>query len=197
MVGISWSLSLLFSIPQFFIFAYRKLPCGHDIYDCWAVFDPLWLMELYITYFTVTVYIIPTSILVFCYGCICYTVWKRGKVGEQMSSGNRSTGSGSESGGTTHNGVSAASNAHDRSIWNAKVKTIKLTMTVVTCYLICWSPFFVTQMWATYDEKAPFTSTFYIWFYILTHTHTHKQTHARARALTHTNIHTIIYCILC
>ncbi|KAK0042669.1 hypothetical protein Bpfe_027900, partial [Biomphalaria pfeifferi] len=41
-------------------------------------------------------------------------------------------------------------------ISRAKVKTIKLTFTVVICYVLCWAPFFVGQMWAAYDFTAPF-----------------------------------------
>ncbi|KAH9523995.1 hypothetical protein Btru_047842 [Bulinus truncatus] len=41
-------------------------------------------------------------------------------------------------------------------ISRAKVKTIKLTLTVVICYILCWAPFFVGQMWAAYDETAPY-----------------------------------------
>ena len=36
----------------------------------------------------------------------------------------------------------------------AKVKTVKLTLTVVTCYLVCWGPFFVVQLWSVWDMNA-------------------------------------------
>ena len=39
-------------------------------------------------------------------------------------------------------------------ISRAKLKTIKMTVTVVICYIVCWAPFFVGQMWAAFDEKA-------------------------------------------
>lgn len=42
------------------------------------------------------------------------------------------------------------------SISRAKLKTIKLTLTVVICYIVCWAPFFVGQMWAAYDINAPY-----------------------------------------
>jgi len=38
----------------------------------------------------------------------------------------------------------------------AKVKTVKLTIAVVLSYLICWFPYFMTQLWAVWDETAPF-----------------------------------------
>ncbi|GFS11187.1 vasopressin V2 receptor-like [Elysia marginata] len=39
-------------------------------------------------------------------------------------------------------------------ISRAKLKTVKMTVTVVICYVVCWAPFFVGQMWAAFDEKA-------------------------------------------
>lgn len=43
-------------------------------------------------------------------------------------------------------------------ISRAKIKTIKLTLTVVVCYMLCWTPFFVAQLWAAYDENVPYDS---------------------------------------
>ena len=45
---------------------------------------------------------------------------------------------------------------HVRTLSRSKMKTVKLTLTVVLCYLICWAPFFVAQMWMAWDEQAPF-----------------------------------------
>jgi len=39
---------------------------------------------------------------------------------------------------------------------HAKVKTVKLTMAVIASYVICYGPYFVSQMWAAWDETAPF-----------------------------------------
>jgi hypothetical protein len=45
---------------------------------------------------------------------------------------------------------------HRPAVSRAKVKTVKLTVAVVLSYLVCWCPFFVSQMWAVWDEQAPF-----------------------------------------
>lgn len=188
MVIIAWTLSFLFSIPQMFIFSYQLTPLG--IYDCWGTFEPEWILTFYITTFTVLVYIIPTLILIFCYGSICIAVWKSNKVGERITSLSKRL--------RTTRGfdnknkpvvkyrkpenhdlsgdvfimepkmiTSPSSSARDISklvnrrksssvITRAKLRTIKLTLTVILCYDLCWSPFFVAQMWAVYDETAPF-----------------------------------------
>ena len=131
MVLVAWVLSLVFSIPQLFIFSYEINSYG--MHDCWATFYPEWTLTLYITSFTALVYIIPSLILAFCYVSICVTVWRNPN-------------------------VSCASDCRTRNkgISHAKLKTIKMTLAVVLCYLLCWSPFFICQMWAVYDESAPF-----------------------------------------
>ena len=50
-------------------------------YDCWANFDPPWLLKAYILSFTIIVYVIPFLVLVFTYGSICYTIWANQLVG--------------------------------------------------------------------------------------------------------------------
>lgn len=82
LVLVAWVLSLLFSIPQTFIFSYMATP--HGQMDCWASFEPSWTLPLYITIFTALVYILPTGILTFCYGNICIEVWRSSKVGVRL-----------------------------------------------------------------------------------------------------------------
>lgn len=74
LAAIAWGLSLLFSVPQLTIFAYREVDAGE--YDCWAHFSPEWTVPFYITWITVAIYIVPSLLLVFAYGRICLVVWK-------------------------------------------------------------------------------------------------------------------------
>ncbi|WAR10304.1 ANR-like protein [Mya arenaria] len=83
LVVVAWTLSLLFSVPQLFIFSYRTTSYG--TMDCWAMFDPEWTLTFYITIFTVLVYIAPTVILVFCYGSICMEVWRSSRIGVHLA----------------------------------------------------------------------------------------------------------------
>ena len=147
MIGGAWTMSLLFSIPQLFIFS--KKDRGDGTYDCWANFSPKWTLDLYVIAFTISVYILPTLVLAICYGRICYTVWSRGNVGEQTSTSSHSH--------RSHNALmteSQKSKSHDAGITRAKMKTVRMTLAVVSCYLLCWSPFFIFQIWGVYDEAA-------------------------------------------
>ena len=176
MVAIAWGLSLFFSIPQIIIFAYREIMPG--VHECWGVFDPIWTVRLYVTWFTVAVYIVPASMLILAYGRICFVVWRSVMSKEPSTrvsqstkrSKSRDTDNEPENGKLLNRSVHESSitevrikkddvtspRAHVRSMSRAKLKTVKLTLTVIICYLLCWSPFFISQIWSAWDPNAPF-----------------------------------------
>lgn len=166
MVAVAWTLSLLFSLPQIWIFAIQVRSDGK--FDCWATFEPYWTLKLYVTVFTVLIYIVPTYILIFCYGCICYTVWKRGRVGEPIPTSSGRSWSNTQLNKVNEQCTSKCSldklnlkceqtrQPANHGISRAKIRTVQMTLTVVLCYLVCWSPFFIAQMWSAWDIHAPF-----------------------------------------
>ncbi|ELU02216.1 hypothetical protein CAPTEDRAFT_64180, partial [Capitella teleta] len=164
LVGVAWALSLVFSIPQVFIFRYAEVRPGH--HDCWAVFNPPSAMSWYITYITVLIYILPLFCLVIAYGCICYVVWNSMRFKEKSTNivlDHRAR----QSKTSKRLNVSVGQRNGTRSLrthvrgglTQAKVRTVKLTLTVISCYLLCWGPFFVAQMWAAWDPTAPYQGT--------------------------------------
>ncbi|ELT90337.1 hypothetical protein CAPTEDRAFT_44722, partial [Capitella teleta] len=136
-VAIAWSFSLLFSLPQLFIFSYAEYPAGTP--TCYAAFEPMWTLNLYITSITIAIYIIPAALLAVAYGRICYCVWKSIRVRDVVS----------------RQQCPASKSTTVKSSSKSKVKTVKLTLTVIVCYLLCWAPFFVTQMWSVWDADFP------------------------------------------
>ena len=168
LVGVAWAFSLAFSSPQLFIFAWEEVTEGSGVYDCMDHFHPAWTLNAYITWTTLAIYIIPFCILVVAYGRICLVVWKSMRAKEPSTrlakrdmSNKADNGiplNSRENGTTKHTSKSGNCNprAHMRGMSNAKVKTVKLTLTVIICYLVCWGPFFIAQMWAAWDPNAPF-----------------------------------------
>ncbi len=171
LVGAAWFFSLLFSFPQLIIFSYVEVKEGSGVYDCWGTFNPEWTLQLYVTWFTLAVYVIPFILLAVAYGKICYVVWRSMKAKEMPKSSKKFTSPMSADrdkvengnlltvpGGGKKGGRKAGSNprAHVKGMSQAKVKTVKLTLTVIVCYLLCWGPWFVSQMWAAWDPEAPF-----------------------------------------
>ena len=172
LVGVAWALSLLFAMPQLFLFAMREVAPGTGQYDCWENLNLEWEMPAYITWITLSIYVIPFFILVFAYGRICFVVWRSVQFKECSQRKAKITYTGNERSSAPENGKllngdtlkdpnarkQTCSNprAHVRGLSNAKLKTVKMTMTVIICYLVCWTPFFVAQLWSAWDANAPF-----------------------------------------
>ena len=180
MVGAAYGLSCVLSIPQVLIFQMRPVSSSGDELDCWAAFSPEWTVTLYTTYFFFSVYILPLIVISFLYGRICLEVWRYSKHEEKSRSDNKQVtykfnGSGGisiiqekesyRSEEPTRNLCSrdsggATQGSSETRLSSAKLKTIKLTFVIVLAYIMCWSPFFVTQMWWAYDKNAPHSSEY-------------------------------------
>uniref|UniRef100_UPI0037E95801 oxytocin receptor n=1 Tax=Semicossyphus pulcher TaxID=241346 RepID=UPI0037E95801 len=145
----SWVLSLLFSIPQMFIFSLIEVGSpGSGVYDCWGDFVKPWGAKAYITWISLTIYIIPVAILSICYGLISFKIWQNFKLKtrrEQCISLTPKT-----SKGNTLARVSSV-----KLISKAKITTVKMTFVIVVAYIVCWTPFFSVQMWSAWDPAAP------------------------------------------
>lgn len=142
----SWVLSLLFSVPQIFIFSLREV--GSGVYDCWGDFVKPWGAKAYITWISLTIYIIPVAILSICYGLISFKIWQNFKLKtrrEQCISLTPKT--------SKHNTLTRVSSV--KLISKAKITTVKMTFVIVVAYIVCWTPFFSVQMWSAWDPAAP------------------------------------------
>ncbi|XP_060897894.1 oxytocin receptor [Labrus mixtus] len=145
----SWVLSLLFSIPQMFIFSLIEVGSpGSGVYDCWGDFVKPWGAKAYITWISLTIYIIPVAILSICYGLISFKIWQNFKLKtrrEQCISLTPKTSKG--------NALARVSSV--KLISKAKITTVKMTFVIVVAYIVCWTPFFSVQMWSAWDPAAP------------------------------------------
>ncbi|XP_059800285.1 oxytocin receptor [Hypanus sabinus] len=139
-VILSWAISLLFSLPQAFIFSLRRMDSG--AYDCWGVFVQPWGAKAYITWITLSVYIIPVILLIICYSLISFKIWQNVKLKTRK-----------EAKVSKERVMSRVSSV--KIISRAKIRTVKMTFVIVLAYIVCWTPFFIVQMWNAWDQKAP------------------------------------------
>ncbi|NP_001281113.1 oxytocin receptor a [Stegastes partitus] len=148
-VIISWILSLLFSVPQMFIFSLREVgSAGSGVYDCWGDFVKPWGAKAYITWISLTIYIIPVAILSICYGLISFKIWQNFKMKTRREQCISLTPKTSKS-----NTLARVSSV--KLISKAKITTVKMTFVIVVAYIVCWTPFFSVQMWSAWDPAAP------------------------------------------
>ncbi|XP_068450097.1 oxytocin receptor b [Clinocottus analis] len=143
----SWTLSLVFSIPQVYIFSLRDV--GNGVYDCWGDFIQPWGAKAYITWMSLSIYIFPVAILSICYGLICFKIWQNFNLKTRKDQFLAVTQRPSKD--AQH--LCRVSSV--RLISRAKIRTVKMTFVVVLAYIVCWTPFFFVQMWSAWDPAAP------------------------------------------
>uniref|UniRef100_A0A8C5DNS2 Vasopressin V2 receptor-like n=1 Tax=Gouania willdenowi TaxID=441366 RepID=A0A8C5DNS2_GOUWI len=60
----AWSLSLVLSLPQVFIFSRSEVSPG--VYECWGTFEKFWGLRAYVTWMTLVIFILPVLIIIVC-----------------------------------------------------------------------------------------------------------------------------------
>uniref|UniRef100_A0A8C9NAH9 Arginine vasopressin receptor 1B n=1 Tax=Serinus canaria TaxID=9135 RepID=A0A8C9NAH9_SERCA len=140
MIGATWLLSCLLSLPQVFIFSLREVRPGSGVLDCWADFGYPWGARAYITWTTLCIFVLPVGVLSVCYSLICHEISVVCAPGGASAAGK----------GGQPSRVSSV-----RTISRAKIRTVKMTFVIVAAYVTCWAPFFSVQMWSVWDQDAP------------------------------------------
>lgn len=128
-IGAAWLISLAFSSPQISIFSLQEVE--ENQYDCWATFIEPWGSRIYITWITLAVFALPAVIVLYCQIRICTTIYFNMKR-KALQAGRTGT-----------KGVS-----------NAMMKTVKMTFVIIMTYTVCWSPFFVVQLWSAWSPSS-------------------------------------------
>ncbi|XP_067855249.1 vasopressin V2 receptor-like [Heptranchias perlo] len=149
-VGLAWALSLIFSVPQIFIFSMQEVQ--PQVFECWATFIKPWGRKSYITWTTLVVFAIPAAVLIICQVKICRTIYlTEQKNRQEMISLTKASMMGARVGTLT------------MGVPSALLKTLKMTFVVVVVYILCWAPFFIVQLWSVWDPTgaptngSPFT----------------------------------------
>lgn len=150
MIVSTWMCSLVFSTPQYFIFSQSEFDNGSNVTDCWAHFIEPWGPKAYITWITVSIFLIPVVLLMLCYGFICHSIWKNIKYKKRKTP----AGAASKNGLIGKNSVSSIT-----TISRAKLRTVKMTLVIVLAYIVCWAPFFIVQMWSVWDENFQYADS--------------------------------------
>uniref|UniRef100_A0AAX7V1I1 Vasopressin V2 receptor n=1 Tax=Astatotilapia calliptera TaxID=8154 RepID=A0AAX7V1I1_ASTCA len=141
-VMVAWGLALILSIPQVFIFSRSEVAPGE--FECWGHFAELWGLKAYVTWMTVTVFLLPALIITICqiriFREIHNNIYLNFRKEDERSRerGRRASGGGG---------------------WDGRggqlLKTVRMTLVIVLVYTICWSPFFIVQLWAAWDPDPP------------------------------------------
>ena len=145
MIIISWLMAFAFAVPQLLIFKQVPTgiyPDGEVKYKCQSKgYTHWWQRKLYFTFMAAYILVIPSIIISFCYINVVKVVWHQGKdLTDNGGSGMRRT-------------------IKDKAaIPRAKIKTIKMTLSIICSFIACWTPYFVVHLihiWSEYHYTIP------------------------------------------
>ncbi|XP_066594125.1 vasopressin V1a receptor-like isoform X2 [Prorops nasuta] len=140
MVYSAWGLTLILCLPQAFLFSYQEIKPG--VWDCWATFTLPHSEKAYVTWYSVTVFLLPFLALVYTYSGICYEIWRSNSVSAAVEHEK------------TTKPMRFLGRIRNPLISKAMINTIRQTIVVISLYVISSSPFIGCQLWATWDPAA-------------------------------------------
>uniref|UniRef100_W5LW63 Vasopressin V2 receptor n=1 Tax=Lepisosteus oculatus TaxID=7918 RepID=W5LW63_LEPOC len=158
-ITVAWALSLVLSLPQE-VFIFSKSEVAPGVFECWGHFAEPWGLKAYVTWMTLAVLVVPTVIItvfqVRIFREIHNNIYlkservsaevKKNQIALQFRNGGGG-GAGSHPPHHSHHSHSGVSKAMS--------KTVRMTLVIVLVYAICWSPFFIVQLWAAWDPNPP------------------------------------------
>ncbi|XP_064597909.1 cephalotocin receptor 1-like [Liolophura sinensis] len=162
MTSLAWGLSAIFALPQIFIFSLKEFIPGR--WQCLAIFSPLWTLKLYVMFFTVITFLAPIAILVFCYARICcqirYATYRNNMEQARHRSPRTVVFRPPANGGERFFNPDEMLLDRRRSpASEGKRRMLKMSLTIIITYIICWAPFLIVNLWAAFDHEATFPVT--------------------------------------
>ncbi|XP_035872184.1 vasopressin V2 receptor isoform X1 [Phyllostomus discolor] len=139
----AWAFSLLFSLPQLFIFAQREVGANSGVFDCWGHFIEPWGLRTYVTWIALMVFVAPALGIAACQVLIFREIHASLVLGP------------AERPGRHRRGSQTGSPGERAPVSAAVAKTVRMTLVIVIVYVLCWAPFFLVQLWAAWDPEAP------------------------------------------
>uniref|UniRef100_A0A3B5A2Z3 Type II GnRH receptor n=1 Tax=Stegastes partitus TaxID=144197 RepID=A0A3B5A2Z3_9TELE len=130
MLMVAWTMSALFSIPQIFIFHNVTITYPANFTQCTTrgSFITHWQETAYNMFTFSCLFLLPLVIMIICYTRIFIQISK------QMTKKNLSS-----------------SEPHLRcsknNIPKARMRTLKMSMVIVICFIVCWTPYYLLGLW--------------------------------------------------
>ncbi|XP_041465210.1 gonadotropin-releasing hormone II receptor-like [Lytechinus variegatus] len=140
MLRVAWSSSVVCSVPQLFVHEVGSPPQDPSFTQCVDYtfansHRKLWWS--YHVFVTLAMYVIPLIAIFSCYAAIVYKICKQSReVTQALKNGNH---------------PSLRRTGLDR-LPRARMKALRLTATIVTAFIICWSPYYIVSTWYHFDS---------------------------------------------
>nr|AAN10045.1 putative corazonin receptor [Drosophila melanogaster] len=136
LLGGTYILSLVLSLPQFFIFHVARGPFVEEFYQCvtHGFYTADWQEQMYATFTLVFTFLLPLCILFGTYMSTFRTISSSEKMFQGSKLANYSTAK-----------LPTQTN-RQRLIHKAKMKSLRISVVIIIAFLICWTPYYVMMI---------------------------------------------------
>ncbi|KAK7899183.1 hypothetical protein WMY93_020036 [Mugilogobius chulae] len=130
MLVLAWSMSALFSVPQMFIFHTVTITYPAEFTQCTTrgSFLNHWQETAYNMFTFSCLFLLPLMIMITVYTRIFHQISKRMK-GKSLSAGDPDW------------------RCTQNNIPKARMRTLKMSMVIVLCFIVCWTPYYLLGLW--------------------------------------------------
>ncbi|XP_016934992.3 gonadotropin-releasing hormone receptor isoform X2 [Drosophila suzukii] len=136
LLGGTYILSLVLSLPQFFIFHVARGPFVEEFYQCvtHGFYTADWQEQMYATFTLVFTFLLPLCILFGTYMSTFRTISSSEKMFQGSKMANYTTAK-----------LPTQTN-RQRLIHKAKMKSLRISVVIIIAFLICWTPYYVMMI---------------------------------------------------
>uniref|UniRef100_A0A3Q4HX94 Type II GnRH receptor n=1 Tax=Neolamprologus brichardi TaxID=32507 RepID=A0A3Q4HX94_NEOBR len=130
MLAVAWTMSVILSLPQMFIFRNVTITVPEKFTQCTThgSFVQRWQETLYNMFTFVCLFLLPLAIMIFCYTRILIEISSRMARNNFLSRDVHLR--------RSHNNIP-----------KARMRTLKMSIVIVTSFIICWTPYYLLGLW--------------------------------------------------
>ncbi|XP_029951749.1 gonadotropin releasing hormone receptor 4 [Salarias fasciatus] len=130
MLTVAWTMSVILSLPQMFIFHNVTITVPENFTQCTThgSFVQRWQETLYNMFTFVCLFLLPLAIMIFCYTRILVEISSRMARSNLLSRDVHLR--------RSHNNIP-----------KARMRTLKMSIVIVTSFIICWTPYYLLGLW--------------------------------------------------
>ncbi|KAJ3596442.1 hypothetical protein NHX12_002849 [Muraenolepis orangiensis] len=130
MLSVAWTMSVVLSFPQMFIFHNVTITVPESFTQCTTrgSFVQHWQETLYNMFTFLCLFLLPLAIMIFCYARILVEISSRMGRGNVVSREVHLR--------RSHNNIP-----------KARMRTLKMSIVIVTSFIVCWTPYYMLGLW--------------------------------------------------
>ncbi|XP_058500484.1 gonadotropin releasing hormone receptor 4 [Solea solea] len=130
MLSVAWTMSVILALPQMFLFHNVTITVPENFTQCttYGSFVQHWQETLYNMFTFVCLFLLPLVIMIFCYTRILIEISSRMARNNLVSRDVHLR--------RSHNNIP-----------KARMRTLKMSIVIVTSFIICWTPYYLLGLW--------------------------------------------------